>query len=196
MSGFLSCRNVSVHVEHMSDATLQLVALYRQSWNNASGGRNSRVARVKSEVHRSGCPINLTVEMLGDRWSLVILRDIALFGKRHFRELLESDEGISSNILSDRLKMLVDEGMLTRSSDPTHKQKVIYRLTEKSIDAFPGPRPDLDLGSARHLPVSKGPKRLVGQLEAGGPEYWAEIMDDLRREHLGISSQEETATVP
>jgi DNA-binding HxlR family transcriptional regulator len=58
-------------------------------------------------------------------------------GKRHFRELLGSEEGISSNILADRLRKLVEEGMLTKSDDPTHKQKAIYSLTEKSIDLVP-----------------------------------------------------------
>ncbi len=134
--------------------------------------------------HRSGCPINLTVEMLGDRWSLVILRDIILLGKRHFRELLESNEGISSNILSDRLKMLVDVGMLTRSSDPTHKQKIIYSLTEKSIALTPV-LAQISIWGRHHLPVSIGPDRLAAMLEEGGPVYWDQIMLDLRREHLG-----------
>jgi DNA-binding HxlR family transcriptional regulator len=145
------------------------------------------------QEHRSGCPINLTVEILGDRWSLVILRDIALLGKRHFRELLESDEGISSNILSDRLKMLVDEGMLTRSSDPTHKQKVIYSLTEKSITLVPV-LAQIAIWGMHQLPVSEGPRRLVEQLEAGGPAYWDQIMDELRREHLDRSEPVAAAT--
>ena len=56
-------------------------------------------------LHRSGCPINLTLEILGDRWSLIIIRDIMFGNRRHFRELLQkSEEGIASNILADRLK--------------------------------------------------------------------------------------------
>ncbi|CAN5573908.1 hypothetical protein BH23CHL2_BH23CHL2_31030 [soil metagenome] len=140
-----------------------------------------------SEDHRSGCPINLTVELLGDRWSLVILRDIILLGKRHFRELLESNEGISSNILADRLKMLVDEGMLTRSADPTHKQKIIYSLTEKSIALVPV-LAQIAIWGSRHLPVSERPAQLARQLEEGGPAYWEQIMADLRKEHLGIAA--------
>jgi DNA-binding HxlR family transcriptional regulator len=59
--------------------------------------------------HRSGCPINLSLEVFGDRWSLIILRDMMFGGRRHFRVLLiNSEEGISSNILADRLKMLLD----------------------------------------------------------------------------------------
>lgn len=143
------------------------------------------------EAHRSGCPINLTVELLGDRWSLVILRDIILFGKRHFRELLESNEGISSNILSDRLRMLVDEGMLTRSADPTHKQKIIYSLTEKSIALTPV-LAQIAIWGVNHLPVGEGPARLVRKLEAGGPELLEQMMADLRAEHLGVTATVET----
>lgn len=88
--------------------------------------------------HRSGCPINLTLEVLGDKWSLLIIRDMIFGNRRHFRELLQkSDEGIASNILSVRLKRLVEQGIITRSSDPTHKQKGIYSLTEQGIELVP-----------------------------------------------------------
>lgn len=63
------------------------------------------------DQHRSGCPINLTLEILGDRWSLIVIRDVMFGNRRHFRELLgDSEEGIASNILSARLKRLVAEG--------------------------------------------------------------------------------------
>jgi DNA-binding HxlR family transcriptional regulator len=81
---------------------------------------------IMTEVQRSGCPINLSLEVLGDKWSLLIIRDMMFGNRRHFRELLnKSEEGISSNILSDRLKTLLDEGIITRADDPTHKQKGI-----------------------------------------------------------------------
>ena len=143
--------------------------------------------------HRSGCPINLTVEMLGDRWSLVILRDIALLGKRHFRELLESNEGISSNILADRLRMLVDAGMLTRSPDPGHKQRIIYSLTEKSIALVPV-LAQIAIWGSHHLPVSERPAQLARMLEEGGPAYWDEIMAGLRHDHLGEPAGAEVAS--
>ncbi len=64
---------------------------------------------------RSGCPINLTLEVVGDTWSLLIIRDMMFGNRRHFRELLmRSEEGISSNILADRLKTLLDHGIITR----------------------------------------------------------------------------------
>ncbi|WP_439632432.1 winged helix-turn-helix transcriptional regulator, partial [Shinella sp.] len=63
------------------------------------------------DTYRSGCPINLTLEILGDRWSLIVLRDMMFGNRRHFRELLtKSEEGIASNILADRLRRLVEEG--------------------------------------------------------------------------------------
>ena len=83
-----------------------------------------------SADHRSGCPINLTLEVLGDKWSLLIIRDIIFGNKRHFRELLtQSIEGIASNILADRLKRLVEEGVLTKADDPSPKQKAVSSRT-------------------------------------------------------------------
>lgn len=89
------------------------------------------------ENHRSLCPINLLVEVIGDKWSLLILRDIIFENKRHFNEFRQSAEKIASNILTDRLNMLERKGLLKKDTDPAHKQKVIYSLTEKSIDLLP-----------------------------------------------------------
>ncbi|WP_420596366.1 winged helix-turn-helix transcriptional regulator [Deinococcus sp.] len=86
---------------------------------------------------RSGCPVSLGLDIFGDKWTLLIVRDLMFSGKRHFRELLASDEGISSNILSDRLKMLLTEGIISKSGDPSHAQRVIYRLTEKGVVLLP-----------------------------------------------------------
>ena len=87
---------------------------------------------------RSGCPINLTLEALGDRWSLIVIRDLMFGNRRHFRELLtRSEERIASNILADRLTRLEKAGLVSRRDDPSHKQKVIYSLTEASIALVP-----------------------------------------------------------
>src|SRR4051794_16395756 len=88
--------------------------------------------------HRSGCPINLTLEIAGDKWSLLIIRDMMFGNRRHFRELLtKSEEGIASNILADRLKRLVEQGIITRAEDLTHKQKGVYSLSETGIELLP-----------------------------------------------------------
>ena len=144
---------------------------------------------------RSGCPINLTVELLGDRWSLVVLRDVMFGGRRTYGALLsKSDEGISSNLLADRLKKLVAAGMLTKEDDPTHKQKAIYALTEKSISLVPI-FAHLGAWGRRWLPATPKYTIRAQLLEEGGPEMWSRFMDDLRGEHLGAPKRRGGPTV-
>lgn len=146
---------------------------------------------VMPESHqlRSGCPINLTLEILGDRWSLLVLRDLMFGNRRRFRELLgQSEEGIASNILADRLKRLLAEGLLTRADDPSHKQKAIYSLTEKAIQLVPVMAVIGGWGR-RHLPVSEELSIRAQLLEEGGPEMWDAFMAELRRIHLGASGE-------
>jgi DNA-binding HxlR family transcriptional regulator len=135
-------------------------------------------------AYRSGCPINLTLEVLGDKWSLLIIRDMIFAGKRHFRELLQSGEGISSNILTDRLNMLVSQGLLTRAADPRHKQKVVYSLTEKSIALVPV-LVQIGIWGRTYLPADDALSAVSRELEAGGPALWEQLMADLREQHLG-----------
>jgi DNA-binding HxlR family transcriptional regulator len=86
-------------------------------------------------------PINLTLEQLGDSWSLIVIRDLMFGNKCSYGELLaQSEEGIASNILADRLKRLAAAGLLTRRADPEHKQKGIYSLTEPAIQLVAVPR--------------------------------------------------------
>jgi DNA-binding HxlR family transcriptional regulator len=137
--------------------------------------------------HRSECVINRTVEMFGDQWTLLVIRDIIFVNRRHFRELLtKSMEGIASNILADRLQRLVKHGIIVRSSDATHKQKAIYSLTEKGIALLPLLMEMVAWGH-RYLPASTlwG---LARALEEGGPELRAEFMAELRETHLRTSS--------
>jgi DNA-binding HxlR family transcriptional regulator len=136
--------------------------------------------------HRSGCPINLSLEVLGDGWSLIVLRDIIFGGRRHFRELLtRSEEGIASNILADRLKSLTAAGLLTRAPDPSHRQKVVYSLTEASIALLPV-MAALGAWGRRWLPVTEELAIRAQLLEEGGPPLWDEFMAELREAHLGI----------
>jgi DNA-binding HxlR family transcriptional regulator len=142
-----------------------------------------------NETHRSGCPINLTLEILGDRWSLIIIRDIMFGNRRHFRELLQnSEEGIASNILADRLRRLVEKGLLTKEDDPTHKQKAIYSLTEAAIQLVPL-LAHMGAWGRRHLPVTPELSIRAQLLEEGGPALWAEFMDELRERHLGLARE-------
>ena len=136
-------------------------------------------------AHRSGCPINLTLEMLGDRWSLIVIRDLMFGNRRHYRELLnQSEEGIASNILADRLKRLLAAGLISRRDDPTHKQKAIYSLTEPAIQLVPL-LAQMGAWGRRHTPASDELSIRAQVLEDGGPAMWEAFMAELRRIHLG-----------
>lgn len=138
--------------------------------------------------HRSQCPINLTVELLGDRWSLLVLRDVMFAGKRRYRELLASEEGISTKVLAERLRSLTDAGLLTRSDDPTHKQKAIYSLTERSIALVPV-LTQIGAWGRRQLGASDELSRAAEALDRGGRPLQEAFMDDLRETHLGASAR-------
>jgi DNA-binding HxlR family transcriptional regulator len=134
--------------------------------------------------HRSGCPINLTLEVLGDRWSLIVVRDIMFGNRRHYRELLnQSEEGIASNILADRLRRLVEAGLLTRREDASHRQKAIYSLTEPAIQLVPL-LVQMGAWGRRHRPVSEELSIRAQLLEEGGPPMWNAFMAELRTLHL------------
>ena|ERR1700758_305135 len=137
---------------------------------------------------RSGCPINLTLELLGDRWSLIVIRDIMFGGRRHFRELItKSEEGIASNVLADRLKRLVEAKLLSKSDDPAHKQKAIYSLTEASIELVPL-LVQIGAWGRRHTPADAELANRARKLEKGGPKKWKALMADLRKSHIGPPS--------
>jgi len=105
---------------------------------------------------RSGCPLNASVEMLGDRWSLLILRDMMLRGFRTYNQFLQSYEGIATNILADRLKKLVALGILATQEDPSDGRKLIYSLTPKGIDLAPV-MTEMVLWAARHEETGNQP---------------------------------------
>ena len=134
---------------------------------------------------RSGCPINLTVEVLGDRWSLVVLRDIMFGNLRTYRDLHgHSLEGIATNILASRLKHLSAEGFLTSAPDPGHKQRTIYSLTEMAIALVPA-MAALGAWGVRYRPASADLAARAIVLDEGGPAFWQDFMDELRHIHLG-----------
>jgi len=86
---------------------------------------------------RSGCPVSISLESFGDRWSLLIIRDLMVRGFRTFKEFQGSGEGIATNILADRLKGLEAARIITAETDETDRRRVNYRLTEKGIDLAP-----------------------------------------------------------
>jgi DNA-binding HxlR family transcriptional regulator len=144
-----------------------------------------RPGATMETAQRSGCPINLTMEALGDKWSLIVIRDMMFGNRRHFRELMAgSMEGIASNILAARLKRLTELGFISAASDPTHKQKVVYSLTEKAIQLVPM-LAVIGAWGLRHTPASEELSIRAELLEQGGQKLWDEFMEELRVLHLG-----------
>lgn len=134
---------------------------------------------------RSGCPINAAVEVLGDRWSMIVLRDIMFGGKRHFRTLQRgSEEGIASNILASRLRDLVAGGLLTRE-DLGAGRRAAYSLTEAAIQLVPV-LAELGWWGLRHRPTTEPLRVRALLLHDGGPRLWNDFMSELRERHLGI----------
>ena len=133
--------------------------------------------------HRSTCPISTALELVGDRWTLLVIRDLMFAGKRHFREFLQSEEAISSNVLADRLSALVESGIVTRRDDPTHAQKAIYSLTEKGLELLPV-LIAMSAWTQKHHPRTRRPEA-VG-LVALGPRSLKQLEAQIRRDH-GIS---------
>ena len=117
---------------------------------------------------RSGCPLNASVEMLGDRWSLLILRDMMLRGFSTFKEFLSSYEGIATNILSDRLKRLIAHGIISTKEDPSDGRKLIYILTPKGLDLAPV-LTEMVLWAAKH--EETGNQALVRQMQNGKEQF-------------------------
>ncbi len=144
---------------------------------------------------RSGCPINAAVELLGDRWSLLVLRDVIFGDRRYFRALLTgSMEGIASNILADRLVRLVEAGLLTRGT-AVRGQRARYSLTEAGIQTLPiiyalgnwglDWRPGTD------------ELRIRQQLmREEGPAFIDELMAELRVRHLGAPARQHDGPGP
>ncbi|WP_407541807.1 helix-turn-helix domain-containing protein (plasmid) [Deinococcus radiomollis] len=132
---------------------------------------------------RSGCPVSLGLDVFGDRWTLLIVRDLMFGNKRHYREMLGSSEHISSNILADRLKALLAEGVISAVQDPTHAQKVVYSLTEKGVALYPVLMAISDW-SHQYRPVDD---QYRAGYEPGGRTDDARKLAELRRTHLGQS---------
>ncbi|MBI3777744.1 MAG: helix-turn-helix transcriptional regulator [Gammaproteobacteria bacterium] len=119
---------------------------------------------TRNDPQRSSCPLACSLDILGDKWTMLVIRDMVLARKRHFREFLESPEGIASNILTDRLKRLEESGIVSRRSDPDNARQVIYELTEKGKDLIPVLL-ELARWGAKHVARSAPPKNIARMLK-------------------------------
>lgn len=132
----------------------------------------------KLPPRRSDCPIACALDLIGDRWTLVVLRDLTMARKRYFQELLEGNEGIATNILASRLKRLEAAGLVTRRMDPAQGRRVIYAPTAKALDLLPV-LVELARWSLKHTSGSTAPAQFVRRLAEDRERFIA----DLRAAH-------------
>jgi DNA-binding HxlR family transcriptional regulator len=134
-----------------------------------------------SPKRRSACPLNATVEMLGDRWSLLIIRDMMLRGARTYKEFLECYEGIATNILADRLRKLAAYGVITAEPDPLDGRKLIYSLTAKGIGLAPV-LTEMVLWAAAH--EDTGNPALVRQMKEDKEKFLTAVRQRWAKRHM------------
>ena len=128
--------------------------------------------RKSKSPRRSGCPVSISLEALGDRWSLLIIRDLMVRGYHTFKEFLGSGEGIATNILADRLKKLEAAGIIVSKTEKTDRRKLSYRLTEKGVDLAPVLLEILIWGA--HHEQTGAPRAFIENLEQNREEILAE----------------------
>ena len=105
---------------------------------------------------RSHCPIAFALDIFGDKWSLLVLRDLLFKGKSHYSEFLDAEEGVSTNILSERLTRLECEGLIAKTRDQTNRRQFIYSPTPKGLDLLPAIL-EISLWSAEYDPSTAAP---------------------------------------
>ena len=127
---------------------------------------------MSKSKRRSGCPVSISLEILGDKWTLLVIRDLMVRGYRTFKEFQSSSERIASNILSDRLQKLEAAKIVETEIDAADARKVNYRLTQRGIDLAPVLM-DLLIWGARHEKTG-APEGLAEKMEAQREAFLAE----------------------
>ncbi len=143
---------------------------------------------MKRVKRRSDCPISFALDIFGDRWTLLIIRDLIFKGKVHYGDFLESEEEIATNILADRLKMLEQVGILEKSQDPHIKTKYLYTLTEKGLDLLPV-LIEIVLWSAKHDPKTAADKSFVAKAHKDKNGLIKDIMNTVKRKRLELQKK-------
>lgn len=113
---------------------------------------------------RSDCPISFALDLFGDKWSLLILRDLVFKNKSYYQDFADSEEGISTNILAERLERLKREGLIESKPDKSNARKIVYSPTDKALDLIPLILEIIDW-SAKHDPRTGAPKEFLKMLK-------------------------------
>jgi DNA-binding HxlR family transcriptional regulator len=128
---------------------------------------------------RSHCPISLALEAVGDKWSLLILRDLIMRGKSRYQEFLNSEEGIATNILADRLVRLERLGLISKSDDPDDKRQFLYSPTQKGLDLLPVIF-EMARWSVKYDPHTDATSPFLKRMKAGKEELMKQILSQFK----------------
>ena len=133
----------------------------------------------RKQKRRSYCPINFALEIFGDKWSLLVIRDLMFMGKKSYGEFLQGEEAISTNILADRLEKLETTGVIAKTPDPENGTKVLYSLTDRGIDLLPI-MTEIIVWSGKHDAKTAAPKTFLDQLAHNKNAFMKKVKKQLQ----------------
>lgn len=148
---------------------------------------------MTSASKRSDCPISMSLDIWGDKWTLLIVRDLMFEGKKTYGQFLSSDEGIATNILAARLKLLKDQGIIRSVSNPANRSSVIYHLTEKGVGLLPLIL-EIHLWAEEHLPVSDEVRRTLKTVRSNKAGFIQNLADRLTEESRQLDRETASPT--
>ena len=128
---------------------------------------------------RSNCPILFALDVFGDKWSLLIMRDILIRGRRYYKDFLYAGEGISTNILADRLEQLERHGLIAKCRDEENKRRFIYTPTQKGLELVPTLMEIIEW-SAKYDPDTDAPQWYIERLKTNRESVIQEIFEQFK----------------
>lgn len=138
---------------------------------------------MSSSKKRSNCPISCSLDVWGDKWSLLIVRDLMFKKQSTYGDFLKSDEKIATNILASRLLMLEENGIISRQDHPDSKAKILYKLTEKGINLFPL-LIEINLWAEKYSEIPESQKIILNAVKKDKVGFIEEKIEELKREVL------------
>lgn len=144
-----------------------------------------RTSSKQASNARSRCPISMALELIGDPWSLLIVRDLMFKGRHRYKDFQDAEEGIASNILADRLRRLEASGILGRAADPEDRRRSVYSLSKKGIELAPV-LVDLVIWSAKHHDTG-APTAIVRLMRDQRDAFLQGVLDDWASKQKGKS---------
>lgn len=134
---------------------------------------------MKSQKKRSDCPLSFSLEAFGDKWSLLIVRDLMLHKRCTYGDFIKSDEKIATNILAARLLSLEENGIIQKLEHPESKAKVLYQLTQKGIDLIPI-MVEINLWAEKYTQIPEVRKEILAQMNADKETFIKNVSEDLK----------------